>query len=233
MLSQTADEKHKIHSLSLITLSFTFIHFHPFYPLSSTFIHLYPLSKWSEGKAHKSSDPPTEKLRDAILPAFKPLRENYQKIARFCCWNTVQQFCCWNTFKQQHCWNIFEECCCWKLVFHKCPRLHCCPGNFISRANWKPSDKLFIKLSSNFPLSKVTLVNALVGGALAKRRVALRSTCCKLEQTKFVASTRETPNLVFSVYFGTTWMILENAMGVCSNSDLHLSMHDQGWIVSE
>ena len=25
------------------------------------------------GKAHKSSDPPTEKLRDAILPALKPL----------------------------------------------------------------------------------------------------------------------------------------------------------------
>ena len=157
------------------------------------------------------------------------LRENYQKIARFCCWNIFQQFCCWNTFQQQHCWNIFEECCCWKLVFHKCPRLHCCPGNFISRANWKPSDKLFIKLSSNFPLSKVTLVNALVGGALAKRRVALRSTCCKLEQTKSVASTRETPNLVFSIYFGTTWLILENAMGLCSNSILH----DQGCVVSE
>ena len=25
------------------------------------------------GKAHKSSDPPAEKLRDAVLPALKPL----------------------------------------------------------------------------------------------------------------------------------------------------------------
>ena len=42
-------------------------------------------------------------------------------------------------------------------------------------------------------------------------------------------SPRETPNLVFSIYFGTTWLILENAMGLCSNSILH----DQGCVVSE
>ena len=51
------------------------------------------------GKAHKSSDPPTEKLRDAILPALKPLVISPIRETRIIHCNNW-----WSNFTPSHMW---------------------------------------------------------------------------------------------------------------------------------
>ena len=91
--------------------------------------------------------------------------------------------------------------------FHKCLRLHCCPGNFIPRANWKPSDKLFIKLSSNFPLKSYISKYPAWRSASNNRAALLR-----YKSKQFFCKHQGNPKFSIQWYFSATWVLLENAM---------------------